>query len=343
MVGKRLIGVLEVEHFLTEWEDGWRVRLPLPFQLKWIYAYIIRERDGYAIVDCGLHYDEGWDAWQEAFQQLNIEPREVKRIVVTHYHPDHYGMAGRLQQVTGAEVWLSSVTRDQVRKVWQSRGANAETMTAYFRRHSLPEDVAQDMWENLRQFESRVSPHPEVTTFSPGDRLLLGGRTYHVWATPGHAEGHVSFYDPGRRWLIAGDVLLRKISPNISLFPGGDPNPLRTYLATLDMFKSKTIDKVLPAHGPVFEDAQTRIDELMDHHRERLAQVEALADGTRSAYDICLQLFGTELSVHNLRFAMAETLAHLEYLHQGGRLALIRKGDRAFYERGTVYSSSGMA
>lgn len=325
-----------MQHTLEEWEDGWRVRLPLPFQLKWIHSYLLRGDDGYTVIDCGLHYDDAWQTWQDVFAHLDIRMRDIARIVLTHYHPDHYGMAGKLQQESGADVWMSAVTKQQAQLFWRTDNGYQERVTAFYRSHGLPSDTAAQMTENLHNFKNWVAPHPvSPRILAPGETCTLGDRPYEVWHTPGHAEGHLSFYDPEREWLIGGDVLLDKITPNVSLYPGSlcDQNPLGTFLSTLNHLKTKPIRKVLPAHGPVITNVHTRIQEIIAHHDERLDHIERLADGSRTAYDICIRLFGTELSIHNMRFAMAETLAHLEYLRRDGRLTLDEGEETRLYTR----------
>ncbi|WP_054951378.1 MBL fold metallo-hydrolase [Numidum massiliense] len=305
---------------LTKWEDGWRVRLPLPFQLKWIHSYLFRGAEGYTIVDCGLNDDRAWATWQQVFAHLRIEPQQITRIVLTHYHPDHYGLAGKLQELTGAEVWMSRLTYEQAQLFWGEKNKHIDDIAMFFRRHGLPNDVACDLEDNLQKFIGYVTPHPDPQFLEPGETVMLGDRPYDVWHTPGHAEDHLSFFDSERQWLIGGDVLLRKITPNVSLYQAGDQNPLETFLTTLKQLKKKPIRRVLPAHGPLFTDVATRIEEILAHHDERLQQMKQLVDGKRTAYDICLLAFGNNLSVHNLRFALAETLAHLEYLRQKGEL-----------------------
>lgn len=321
-----------MEQTLVEWEDGWRVRLPLPFELRWIHTYILRDSEGYTVIDCGLNDDQAWETWQAVFDHLHIKPQDIRRIILTHYHPDHYGLAGRLQQYTGADVWMSALTEQYAERFWSRDGGHLEKIAESYRRYGLPAATAEDMKRNMQSLRDRVYPRPDVKIFNPGDTFSLGGRIYEVWHTPGHAEDHVSFYDPKREWLIGGDILLRKITPNISLYPGGDPNSLHTFFTTLATLEKKKIRKVFPAHGPVFDDVHVRIQELYQHHEERLQEIEQLVDGTRSAYDICLRLFGTELSIHNLRFAMAETLAHLEYLRKDDRLTLVDTGEIRIYE-----------
>lgn len=323
-----------MEQSLVAWEDGWRVRLPLPFELKWIHAYLLPGTHGYTILDCGLNYDKAWETWRAVFQQLNIQVRDIKRIVLTHYHPDHYGLAGRLQQLTGARVWMSALTEQQAQLFWGPDDRQLEQIAEFYHGHGLPEITSGKLVANLQHFRGWVSPHPaKPRLLAAGDTCQLGERIYEVWHTPGHSEDHLSFYDPEREWLIGGDILLRRITPNISLYPNGDLNPLDTFFTTLRKLEQKPIQKVLPAHGPVFTDVQERIHEILAHHETRLQQIERLADGSQTAFEMCLALFGNNLSIHNLRFALAETLAHLEYLRLGGRLALEEKGNTRCYRR----------
>jgi len=142
----------------------------------------------------------------------------------------------------------------------------------------------------------------------------------------------LSFYDPEREWLIGGDFLLPKITPNISLWPGCDPNPLQSYLTTLEKMENLPVRRVYPAHGPAFDTYRKRIEELKEHHRNRLNRMKRLLENRPlPAADVCFAIFGSNLSIHNLRFALSETLAHLEYLRYRGEVELEERGDTLVY------------
>lgn len=311
----------------NQWEDIIEVPLPLPFALKIIKAYLIKGSKGYTIIDTGLNTQEDLDTWKQAQTEFGWTWENVEKIVLTHYHPDHYGLAGTLQQWTGAPVYISETDMYQAKLFLGRESDMPETMAEFYWKHGLDEKLANQIPEHLRSFHRWVEPHPEPTFITAGDTIRLGDRDYQIIHTPGHADGHLSFFDPGRGWLIGGDFLLPKISPNISLWPRCNPNPLQTYLRTLDEMKSLPVKKVFPSHGPVFDHYQERIEQLKTHHQDRLQEMkEYLAEtGGATSFQVCTHIFGSDLSIHNLRFALSETLAHLEYLRLNDELTRVEQ------------------
>lgn len=307
---------------VNQWKDIIQVSLPLPFALKQIHSYLIKGEQGYTIIDTGLHTEEDIQVWKKVQEEVGFTWNEVEKIVLTHYHPDHYGLAGQLQEWTGAPVYISKTDYEQAQMFFGQESDYPEILTQFFQKHGLTDEWAVQVPEHMRSFRKWMEPHPQPTFIQSGDVIRLGDREYEVIHTPGHADGHLSFYDPERKWLIGGDFLLPKISPNISLWPGCSPNPLEDYLATLKKMKSLSVQKVFPSHGDVFDHYLERIEELEKHHEIRLERMRKSVEKKQKAtnYDICLEVFGDNLTIHNLRFAMSETLAHLEYLRFKGVL-----------------------
>ncbi|HEY8343415.1 MAG TPA: MBL fold metallo-hydrolase [Calditerricola sp.] len=308
-------------------EEGlWLVRLPLPFPLRWVNSYVWEGRDGLTVVDPGLHDEPTKAAWREAFQILGRDVRDVRRIVLTHYHPDHYGMAGWMQQASGAPVYLTAEGRDMAWLFWDPSKKQGEELANFFRAHGMTEAWAAQMAPHLDQLREWVEPHPEVTPVADGDTIPLGDRPFRVLVTPGHADGHVCLYDPEEGQLVAGDLVLPHITPNVSLWPGCDPNPLQSFLASLERVAGLQVREVLPGHGEPFADLVGRVAALRVHHDKRLEAIESrIGPDGATAFAVCVSLFGDGLSVHNMRFAMAETLAHLVYLEVQGRLRRERR------------------
>ncbi|MBA4493715.1 MBL fold metallo-hydrolase [Paenactinomyces guangxiensis] len=318
---------------MKQWGEIIQVPLPLPFALKMINAYIIKGSRGCTIIDTGLHTEEDLEMWKQAQTEYGWNWKDVEKIVLTHYHPDHYGLAGTLQELTGAPVYISETDKIQARIFLDRESDMPEIMADFYSKHGLDKEWTAKISGHLRSFYRWVEPHPRPSLIGAGDTIQLGDREYTVYHTPGHADGHLSFFDPERGWLIGGDFLLPKITPNISLWPRCNPNPLKTYLDTLEKMKDLPVKKVFPSHGRVFEHYRERIDELKRHHEERLQKMKewiAQADGA-TAFEVCTYLFGTSLSIHNLRFALAETLAHLEYLRLSGELNRMEEKEKFVY------------
>jgi glyoxylase-like metal-dependent hydrolase (beta-lactamase superfamily II) len=281
-----------------------RLTLPLPTGPKHVHCYLV---DG-TLFDTGLGLAEA--PWGSV---------EVERIAITHFHPDHVGGAGAAAEATGAPVFQGGLDYAQCERVWGSEDW-PERIAAWFVQHGVPEPVADDLIVQGHAFASfiRYAIDPE---------LLYEGTELAGWSVvelPGHADGHLGFLRDGV--LIAGDHLLRRISPAVGLYPESRPDPLGDYLASLERTIELAPRIVYPGHGEPIDDAASRARELIEHHRRRLdATAAALADGPRTAYEVSLSLFGEELSPTQRRFAVAETLSHLERLVREGRTT--RSGD----------------
>ena len=281
-----------------------RLTLPLPTGPKHVHCYLV---DG-TLFDTGLGLGEA--PWGSV---------EVERIAITHFHPDHVGGAEAAAQATGAPVFQGGLDYAQCERVWGSSDW-PERIAAWFVQHGVPEPVAVDLIVQGHAFASfiRYAIDPE---------LLYEGTEFEGWSVvelPGHADGHLGFLRDGV--LIAGDHLLRRISPAVGLYPESRPDPLGDYLASLERTIELAPRIVYPGHGEPIADASWRARELIEHHRRRLDETAAaLSNGPRTAYEVSLSLFGEELGPTQRRFAVAETLSHLERLVREGRAA--RSGD----------------
>jgi glyoxylase-like metal-dependent hydrolase (beta-lactamase superfamily II) len=312
---------------LTQVAAGiYQIRLPLPFPLRIVNCYLLRDGAGWTMVDSGLNYPPGQATWHAAFETLDITPASITRIVLTHAHPDHYGMAGWLAAQSGAHVLLAPEEQAFAERVWGGGAAAYQAIAAFFQTHGMPPDLVAAVSDQMAVLRPMTQPMAATTELLPDTQLRIGEREFRLIATPGHSDGHVALYCAGERLLLCGDTVLIKITPNISLWPHGRPDPLADFLQTLDRLGQLDVDLALAGHGPQITAFRPRLAELRAHHHERLAAIDRVVAEGATAFAVCTAIFPTEqLSAHQIRFAMAETLAHLEYLVGVGRLERIEK------------------
>lgn len=288
------------------------VRLDLPFRLNHVNCFIAEGEEGTTVIDTGLNNEYTRGQWKEL-----LEGRNVSEILVTHYHPDHFGYAGGLQQLTGARVTMSEIDAKAGAEAWQEEFIDA--LPVHYKASGIPEETTAQMIKNLRSFQPLVNPLPEVTRFfKEGETFRIGNFDYEVIFTPGHSDGMVCFFNHEHSVLFSADHILPKITPNISYWFHGNDNPLGSYFEALKKMKRFDAQTVIPSHGKPFAGANKRIDELLHHHDERLEEtLQAIAE-PRTVHATCEILFQRELSVHETRFAIGESLAHLEFLRHAG-------------------------
>lgn len=307
------------------------IRMPLPFALDHINLWLLRDeidgRQGWTIVDCGVSRDETRASWEQIFAN-ELDGLPVLRVLVTHMHPDHVGLANWLCERWNAPLWMS-MTDYMTASLWSSStsgsGPNGEAGMRHFARHGFTDPDAQE------QIRRRAGYYPNLVPAMPasytrmihGDHITIGDHLWRVIVGYGHAPEHVSLYSPDVNVLISGDMVLPRISTNVSVFAyEPDANPLTLYLRSLDGYNDLPEDTlVLPSHGRPFKGLHERIAQQHQHHDERLAEVlQACAQQPQSTADIVPVLFKRKLDLHQLTFAMGEALAHLHALYFEGKL-----------------------
>lgn len=301
-------------------DNIYRIPVPVPFPMKYIYCYLIKGNQGWTLIDAGFNYEEARLFWLEVFTDLNIQPKEIKTIYLTHYHPDHLGLAGWMQALTGAPVYISPTEYAMVDKTWGPESIQLEKMREMSLANGVPEELTEQLVFQMGKMEAHVSPLPELTKLE-AESVAFDEKEWQVIETPGHSDGHLCFYEPVNKIILVGDHILDKITPNISLWPDCNPNPLETYLHSLRKISTLDIYKAYPAHGRVIDNVHSRIEQLLVHHEERLDKMAELVKQEKTAFQVADEVFShRELNAHQWRFALAETLAHLEYLFLAGRL-----------------------
>ncbi len=301
-------------------EGIWRISAPIPYPMKYVNLYLL-EGDGLVLVDSALDTAPARAAIEEGLAERRAAPRDLDTVVLTHHHPDHYGLAGWFEEM-GVPVYMLDVAIQRDHAWWSRFEPWLEQSTAHFREHGMPEAFIADLREVMEATRRRIRPHRAPLSLTSGQPIALAGQRYTVHWTPGHADGHlVLLRDDGV--LIAGDAILDRITPNVGKWVGSRPDPLGDFLNSLERLRGLEPKRALVGHyGPAIEDVPARIAEIEQHHRERLQALErALAAGPRTAWELSLVLFPQEgLSTAQRRFAWAETLAHLVHMEGLGRV-----------------------
>jgi len=282
--------------------------LDLPFRLNHVNCFIAEGVDGWIVIDTGLHQEETVKRWKD-----QLADKTVSNIIISHYHTDHYGYAGGLQKQTGARVSMTKTDASMATQAWEENFVNR--FHQFFNQAGLPKNMSEKIVNHTKSFVPVVTPSPAINYYlQEGERFQFGHYEYEFIFTPGHSSGLVCFYNDEKQVLLSTDHILPKITPNISFTFAEDENPLNTYLQSLKKVKKLQAYFVIPSHGDPFYEANSRIDEIIAHHHERLEETLDILNREKTAYDVCQKLFPKELTIHEIRFALGETLAHLEYL-----------------------------
>ncbi len=316
------------------------LRMALPFALDHINLWLLRDRDeagreGWAIVDCGIADDATRAAWEQVFAG-GLDGLPVLRVIVTHMHPDHIGNAHWLTERFGVRLWISATDWNAARMASSATtGFGGDSAAAFMASHGLTDPAAVQKIRARSNYYASMVPQvpPRFRRLMDQDVLRIGDHDWHGLVGHGHAPEHISLHCPALGLLISGDMLLPRISTNVSVIdiePEGNPLPL--YLASIDRLRALPADTlVLPSHGRPFRHLQVRVAQLVAHHDERFAEVlAACAEAPQTAASLLPVLFKRTLDLHQTTFAMGESIAHLNALWIDGRLRRDRGADGIF-------------
>lgn len=301
------------------------LRMPLPFVLNHINLWLLEDDAGWVIVDCGVATDETRLLWDQVLQ-ARTGGAKVSRVLVTHCHPDHAGNAGWLTERLAAPLWMSQAEY-LTAHAWRddSAGFTHASWVEFARAHGLDEARIASLEVRGSRYKHNVPEFPHsYHRLLDGDKITIGGRVWEVVMGYGHAPEHASLYCAELDVFIAGDMLLPRISTNISVSsvtPGDDP--LGQFLDSLARYRNLLSERslVLPSHGLPFRGAHERITQLEEHHRIRLTEMEEACVAPRSAAELISTMFRRPLDPFQTFLALGETLAHLNYLARKGVLS----------------------
>jgi glyoxylase-like metal-dependent hydrolase (beta-lactamase superfamily II) len=316
----------------------WSRPVPIPDNpLRYVIVYALELRNGVAIVDAGWNTESAWTALNAGLAEAGGSMSDVQAVLVTHIHPDHYGLAGRVRDESGAWVGLHPADAEML----QARYVDTDDLLAHMRDlmvdSGVPEGKLPDLNMASMMIRSQVTMAEPDVLIDDGDKPDLSGWDLRAIWTPGHSPGHLCFYSDDRKLLLSGDHILPRITPNVSVHSQQHVNPLGDFLESLLAIRNLPVQEVLPAHEYRFAGLDDRVDEIVAHHTERLIGLEkALAEQPGlTAWELTLSLSWSrpwdEIPAFMQRAANGETLAHLVLLENHDRVRREGENPARFY------------
>ncbi len=308
------------------------LRMPLPFVLNHVNLWMIADDDGWCQIDTGLMWDTIQSIWLKLF-----ETHKLTRQIATHFHPDHVGLSGWLQQKQDIDLWITQGEYLTALAFCKGIGNyHVDALAEMFRHHGLDSKRIHNLKQSGNDYQVWAPFLPNTFQRLFDNQILrIGAHNWKVIIGCGHSVEHASFYCESLKILIAGDMLLPSISTNVPVMAANPlGNPLKYYLESLQRYRELPKDTlVLPSHGRPFTGIHERINYLEEHHQYRCNQILETLNEKKTATELLPVLFNWgEMDSHQLTFALGETIAHLNYLKEQNLIEQIEnKQDKVIY------------
>jgi glyoxylase-like metal-dependent hydrolase (beta-lactamase superfamily II) len=270
-----------------------------------------------------------------------LKLRDIKEVVITHIHPDHYGLSSKIRQICGAQVAIHRIDADFISLRYKDFSDLIEKTEDLLRQNGVPQDELSQLKEASLWMNRYVTPDPPDVMLEDGDVISNDSFEFEVLWTPGHSPGHICLYEKERRFIITGDHVLYESTPHVGYNPLSGDNPLGDYVSSLKKLERLKVSFILPGHGPVFNALGLRIAKILQHHEDRKrAIMNSLHNGLQTAYAIAQQIpwmvSGGNVAFRDLadwdkRMAVTETLAHLKLLTEEGRVSNVDMDGASLY------------
>lgn len=320
-----------------------QLQLPLPnISPGYVNTYLVQGDNGCLLIDTGWDTEEAFGSLKKQLAEIGIDFRDISQIVITHLHPDHYGMADRLKQLSQAKIALHYLEKDFIESRYINMDELLQQIAQWLHINGVPADELHELQTASTGMIRFVAPAMPDVTLHGGEIISTGYFSFQVLWAPGHSPGHIVLYEPNRKILISGDHILPTITSNISLHPQSGSNPLDDYLSSLNMVKQLDVNLILPGHEHPFTGLQQRIEELTQHHEQRKSEIlEVIKAKPKTAYQISRvmtwmsDISGAgwdDLAPWDKRMAVLETLSHLESMKVSGKIDRFLRDSTIYYQ-----------
>ncbi len=315
----------------------WSIPVPIPNNpLRYVLVYAFETDGGIYIVDAGWNTDEAYDNLAAGLGVLGAAVTDVRGVMITHIHPDHYGLAGRVREASGAWVALHPADAALIRDRYDEPEDLLARMSAAMLHYGAPKEEAEGLSHASMPVMAFVTTVQPDVLLEDGDKPEIPGWDLQAIWTPGHSPGHLCFWEPRNRLMLTGDHVLPRITPNISFHPQSGDDPLGFFLKSLDKLLAYDSDEVLPAHEHRFVGLPSRVAELTEHHESRFAEVlDSIRAGDDTPFAVASRMQWSRswdrISGFMRRMAVSEAMAHIRALERRGLLREV-PGEPVRYE-----------
>ncbi len=318
------------------------IKMPIALEdstLEHVNIYLIEGGEGWLLVDSGWNTDKSFSTLHNYLLKIGAGFGDIKQIVVTHVHPDHYGMAGRIKELSGATIAMHHIEKGFIGPRYIDMNELLLLTDRLLIECGVPRAVADSLRDASLNIEQYIVPTQPDLTLRDGQKIDTGRFTFRVIWTPGHSSGHICLYEPRRKILLSGDHILPGITPNVSQNPQSIENPLGRYIKSLEEIRRLDVRLVLPGHDRPFTKLVPRIDEIIRHHAQRNMEIlETISSRKRTPYEIARRITWADnnagwkdLPPFHRRMAVFETLAHLEMMAVENRVDKLPRSGVSYY------------
>jgi len=326
-------GELARQQILLKQGDIFVLRTVMPFPLRESNVYIAESDKGWVVIDTGVNIQENRQRWIQALKEIGISFHHISRIYITHYHHDHMGLAGWLQQQSQAAVYLSE--RDLATfHTYISSNQYFEAVKSQCLQAGWTHELIRALADDIHSIDILMQPYPQLTPLAEGTELNLAGSRYRTCLVPGHSDGHVVYTGIDNGWLFGGDNLVKHTILHLTDWPHTRlANPLLEHMQALQKLLTTSVDTVLPGHGMSFSNPGEKISLIAQHHEKRKSQVLLGLKEPVTAWNLAVQLFRDNPYIHIKRLILAETLAYLNALASQQQVEIEELNGVNYYKR----------